>query len=161
MEGFNSKSNIFVICATNLPQNLDRAFLRRCNYKFYAGLPDIQDRYELFDMYLKSEKKRSPAISEADLNYLAKNSEYYSPADIKTLCSQALLRTIDETMQATHWAKFNYDGELKYIPIAAGHPHAFEASYTDLDASKVQRSFINLVIYFFYKYACIIFLVSV
>lgn len=44
--------NVFLLCATNCPWEIDLAFLRRFQKRIFVGLPENQDRVELMRQLL-------------------------------------------------------------------------------------------------------------
>lgn len=78
---------IFVIGATNLPDEIDEAMLRtgRLEKRIYVGPPDDEARREMFEMYLKDR------YTDFDIDYerLAGLSEGYVSSDIRYLVDEA------------------------------------------------------------------------
>jgi cell division protease FtsH len=58
MDGFDNKTNIIVIAATNRPDILDPALLRagRFDRKVLVSAPTYDERKEIFEYYLKDKK---------------------------------------------------------------------------------------------------------
>lgn len=93
IDGFNSKDGVFVIGATNLIENLDEAFIRpgRFDKHVCVPLPDNKDeRLELFKLY--SQKKEFD--DDVNLEYWAKQTVWFSGADIKSLLNDAALKSL-------------------------------------------------------------------
>ena len=91
MDGLESSQvNVVVIGATNSPiEVLDPALLRpgRFDRKIYIGRPNLNERRQLFEYYLKK-VKHDPSI---DIDKLAKKTVYKSPADIENIVKEAAL----------------------------------------------------------------------
>jgi len=91
MDGLeSSQANVVVIGATNSPiEVLDPALLRpgRFDRKIYIGRPNLNERRQLFEYYLKK-VKHDPSI---DIDKLAKKTVYKSPADIENIVKEAAL----------------------------------------------------------------------
>lgn len=88
----NSEADrIVVMAATNRPQELDEAALRRFPKRVYVTLPDLNTRQLLLRRLL--EKQGSP-LSDADLNRLAMLTEGYSGSDLTALAKDAALEPI-------------------------------------------------------------------
>jgi cell division protease FtsH len=91
MDGLESnKNNIIVIGATNANESvLDKALLRpgRFDRKIYITLPNLKEREELFDFYLKKVK----AASNVDVSKLARKAVGKSPAEIENIIKEAAL----------------------------------------------------------------------
>jgi len=58
MDGFDNKTNVIVIAATNRPDILDPALLRagRFDRKIMVSAPTYEEREEIFRYYLKNKK---------------------------------------------------------------------------------------------------------
>lgn len=85
MEGISSKS-VFVIAATNRPDAIDTAILRRFKRHIYVELPNFSDRKQLFEMYLG---KFGAKFDGKDYHEFAEKTELYSGADISVVCGIA------------------------------------------------------------------------
>lgn len=77
----------FVLLATNYPRQLDHAVLRRVPSLLHLGLPALQSRKKIFEIYLREEYVNA----EVDTDALASQTVGFSGSDIKTLCVQAAL----------------------------------------------------------------------
>ena len=91
MDGLNTqKSNVIVVAATNASEDiLDEALLRpgRFDRKIVIVLPNLKERKQLFDFYLKKVR----VASEVNMDRLAKKTVYKSPADIENIIKEATL----------------------------------------------------------------------
>ena len=98
----NSTDRVLVIGATNRPQDLDPAVLRRLPKKIYVGPIDLEGRSNfIFEIMKKIENN----LSKNDLKQIALKTENYSNSDLKELCRQACFEPIRELQ----------DGQLKSI----------------------------------------------
>ncbi|KAL3808516.1 hypothetical protein ACHAXA_008337 [Cyclostephanos tholiformis] len=86
--GNGRKGQVLVIGATNRPQELDDAARRRFVKKLYIPLPDQDGREALIANLLK---KNDHTLTDAQLAQLAKDSEGFSGADLKILCTEAAM----------------------------------------------------------------------
>ncbi|XP_068423581.1 spastin [Clinocottus analis] len=84
---------VLVMGATNRPQELDEAVLRRFPKRIYVALPDAETRLTLLKNLL--EKHGSP-LSKNELSSLAKVSAGYSGSDLTSLAKDAALGPIRE-----------------------------------------------------------------
>lgn len=48
------RSNVMVLCTSNLMNNVDEAFLDRVDLQIYLGPPNYSARYVMYIVYLKS-----------------------------------------------------------------------------------------------------------
>ena len=97
MDGMNTKKNVFIIGATNRPDQIDPALLRpgRLDQLIYIPLPDEQSRWAI----LKAQLKKSPVASDVDLAFLAKSTHGFSGADLTEICQRAAKLAIRESIE--------------------------------------------------------------
>ncbi|KAG0003926.1 AAA ATPase cdc48 [Entomortierella chlamydospora] len=97
MDGMNAKKNVFVIGATNRPDQIDSALLRpgRLDQLIYIPLPDEASRLAV----LKSTLRKSPVSTEIDLNFIAKSTHGFSGADLTEICQRACKLAIRENIE--------------------------------------------------------------
>ncbi|KAF3708399.1 Spastin [Channa argus] len=84
---------VLVMGATNRPQELDEAVLRRFAKRVYVTLPDGETRLKLMQNLLG---KHGNPLSKNELSYLAKATEGYSGSDLTSLAKDAALGPIRE-----------------------------------------------------------------
>ena len=89
MDGFQTNAGVIVLAATNRVDILDKALMRagRFDRQIDVGLPDINERQEIFGVHLRNIKLHS-AI---DRHFLAKQTPGFSGADIANVCNEAAL----------------------------------------------------------------------
>ncbi|XP_047319271.1 spastin-like [Impatiens glandulifera] len=94
-DGVTSSSSdlVIVIGATNKPQELDDAVLRRLVKRIYIPLPDPQARRLLLKHRLKGQAFSLPGV---DLERLVQETEGYSGSDLQALCEEAAMMPIRE-----------------------------------------------------------------
>ncbi|CAI9719109.1 protein-sorting-associated 4 [Octopus vulgaris] len=134
MEGVGNtetKDNIFLLCATNCPWELDVAFLRRFQKRIYIPLPDKDARVQLFKIHTKN---TCLDLSDKDWDSLAEKTHLYSGSDIANLTLGALFQPIRKMQSAKYWKK-TLDG--KYLPCESYHPQAIRTDLKDLPAASV------------------------
>ncbi|HEY8668184.1 MAG TPA: ATP-binding protein [Tepidisphaeraceae bacterium] len=87
MEGFDKKSSVLFMGATNVPWQLDPAVIRpgRFDEKVYIPLPDLPARRRMLEIYLS----HRPVADTVNFEQLAERLEGYSGADVKYLCDRA------------------------------------------------------------------------
>jgi transitional endoplasmic reticulum ATPase len=88
IDGVTGQRGVFVVGATNRPDQLDPALLRggRLSRTIVLGLPDQPGRAAI----LRLHTARMPTVG-VDLEALAAETESFSPADLKGLCQEAAL----------------------------------------------------------------------
>ncbi|KAK7256658.1 hypothetical protein RIF29_30112 [Crotalaria pallida] len=89
----NPDDIVIVIGATNKPQELDDAVLRRLVKRIYIPLPDENVRKLLLKHKLKGQAFSLP---RRDLERLVKDTEGYSGSDLQALCEEAAMMPIRE-----------------------------------------------------------------
>lgn len=98
MDGMNAKKNVFIIGATNRPDQIDSALLRpgRLDQLIYIPLPDEPGRISI----LQAALRKSPVSQNVDLNFLAKATHGFSGADLTEICQRAAKLAIRESIDA-------------------------------------------------------------
>ncbi|XP_045537735.1 spastin isoform X2 [Papilio machaon] len=86
---------LIVMAATNRPQELDEAALRRFPKRVYVSLPDARTRATLVRRVL-ARGAAGAALAEAELARLAALTDGYSGSDLTALCRDAALGPIRE-----------------------------------------------------------------
>ncbi|KAK3128276.1 hypothetical protein QOZ80_6BG0459280 [Eleusine coracana subsp. coracana] len=89
----NPDDLVIVIGATNKPQELDDAVLRRLVKRIYVPLPDQSVRRLLLKNQLKGQAFK---LSNHDFERLAIETEGYSGSDLRALCEEAAMMPIRE-----------------------------------------------------------------
>ncbi|XP_030490238.2 uncharacterized protein LOC115706663 isoform X2 [Cannabis sativa] len=112
-DGVTSNNNdlVIVIGATNKPQELDDAVLRRLVKRIYVPLPDDAIRRLLLRHKLKGQAFSLPS---GDLERLAKETEGYSGSDLQALCEEAALMPIRELGENILTVKANQVRPLRF-----------------------------------------------
>ncbi|XP_039996101.1 spastin-like isoform X2 [Xiphias gladius] len=89
---------VLVMGATNRPQELDEAVLRRFAKRVYVALPDEQTRFTLLKNLLG---KHGNPLSKCELSNLAKVTAGYSGSDLTSLAKDAALGPIRGNLSYT------------------------------------------------------------
>ncbi|KEY70250.1 hypothetical protein S7711_04359 [Stachybotrys chartarum IBT 7711] len=94
MDGMDGRGQVIVIGATNRPDNIDPALRRpgRFDREFYFPLPDIAGRRSILNIHTKDW-----GLSEAFMASLAEKTKGYGGADLRALCTEAALNSIQRT----------------------------------------------------------------
>ena len=91
--GQDAKSNrILIIGATNRPQDLDAAILRRMPARYHVPLPSPPQRSKIFELILKNEQ----LDLDVDLNVLATETMNFTGSDINEICRLAAMQRVAE-----------------------------------------------------------------
>ena len=78
-------ASVMVLAATNRPQELDEAILRRLPQTFEIGIPDCNERTKILQVILKGERVED----SIDCVRIASLCEGYTGSDLLELCKQA------------------------------------------------------------------------
>jgi SpoVK/Ycf46/Vps4 family AAA+-type ATPase len=92
--GTKSEDRILIIGATNRPQEIDDAFIRRMSKRLYIPLPNSVSRRQLVETIMKKNKFPKYDISENDLNIIVEKSKSYSGSDMMNVCKEASMMSI-------------------------------------------------------------------
>lgn len=98
MDGMNAKKNVFVIGATNRPDQIDPALLRpgRLDQLIYVPLPDEGARFSI----LKAQLRKTPLEPGLDLTQIAKSTAGFSGADLGYIVQRAAKFAIKDSIVA-------------------------------------------------------------
>lgn len=98
MDGMGAKKNVFVIGATNRPDQLDPALMRpgRLDQLIYIPLPDEPARLSI----LQASLRKSPVAPDVDLGFLAKSTAGFSGADLAGIAQRAVKLAIKDSIAA-------------------------------------------------------------
>ncbi len=89
MDGFDTRSGVIMIAATNRPDILDPALLRpgRFDRQIMVDRPDLEGRRGIFAVHSKGK----PLAPDIDLDVLARSTPGFTGADIANLLNEAAL----------------------------------------------------------------------
>jgi transitional endoplasmic reticulum ATPase len=96
MDGMTSKKNVFVIGATNRPEQLDNALCRpgRLDTLVYVPLPNRESRAGI----LRAQLRKTPVAPDVDVEYIAANTHGFSGADLGFITQRAVKLAIKEAI---------------------------------------------------------------
>lgn len=91
-----SKKNVFVIGATNRPEQLDNALCRpgRLDTLVYVPLPDEASRVGI----LKAQLRKTPVAPDVDIEYIASKTHGFSGADLGFVTQRAVKLAIKQAI---------------------------------------------------------------
>ncbi|KAH8595759.1 hypothetical protein B0O99DRAFT_740804 [Bisporella sp. PMI_857] len=94
MDGMDGRGQVIVIGATNRPDNIDPALRRpgRFDREFYFPLPDLEARKSILNIHTKDW-----GIDDAFKTSLAHVTKGYGGADLRALCTEAALNSMQRT----------------------------------------------------------------
>ncbi len=105
MDGFDPLGDVKIIAATNRPDILDEALIRpgRFDRIIEIPLPNLDARKQIFRIHT-----RSMNLKDVDIDLLAKNTEGFSGADIKAVCTEAGMNAIRDLRDFVTMKDFQY-----------------------------------------------------
>ncbi|XP_043276512.1 outer mitochondrial transmembrane helix translocase [Venturia canescens] len=134
---------VIIMGATNRPQDLDRAILRRMPATFHVGLPNEKQRRQVLDLILMNE----PTDPDINMERLAKMTEGFSSSDLHELCRNASVYRVRDYLrnhtQSTSKTSGGTDDEDEEQFHDAVRPITMEDLVTSVNkmrTSKVQTS---------------------
>ena len=94
--GTNIEDRILIIGATNRPQEIDDAFVRRLSKRLYIPLPNKVSRKQLIMRVLEKERKNNNKydIDENDIDDIVNRTKGYSGSDLINVCKEAAMMPI-------------------------------------------------------------------
>jgi transitional endoplasmic reticulum ATPase len=92
MDGLQSRGQVIVIAATNVPGILDPALRRpgRFDREIEIGIPDKNGRLEILQIHTRG----MPLAQDVDLKHLAEITHGYTGADLAALCREAAMKAL-------------------------------------------------------------------
>ena len=100
-----ARGQVFLLCASNLPWDLDSALLRRLEKRIFVPLPGRAAREAIAATHLTAE--RAPGVDHADV---AARTEGFSGSDMVLLCKEAAMRPLRRIMRQLEEAQGEQDG---------------------------------------------------
>ncbi|WP_262106180.1 ATP-dependent zinc metalloprotease FtsH [Arthrobacter sp. Marseille-P9274] len=97
MDGFDVKTNVILIAATNRPDVLDPALLRpgRFDRQIAVEAPDLDGRHQILQVHAAGK----PMAPDVDLRALAKRAPGFTGADLANVLNEAALLTARSNAQ--------------------------------------------------------------
>uniref|UniRef100_A0A674B7S7 Outer mitochondrial transmembrane helix translocase n=1 Tax=Salmo trutta TaxID=8032 RepID=A0A674B7S7_SALTR len=89
---------VIIMGATNRPQDLDSAILRRMPTRFHINQPNVRQREEILKLILDNENVE-PTV---DFVEIAKETDGFSGSDLRELCRDAALLCVRDFVHNTH-----------------------------------------------------------
>jgi len=107
LDGLQTRGQIVIIGATNVPSTLDPALRRpgRLDREITVGVPDRQGRLEILNVHTRG----MPLSEGVDLGKLAELTYGFVGADLAALCREAAMATLRELMPEVR-------ADLEFVP---------------------------------------------
>ena len=87
---------VFVVAATNRPEDCDAALLRRFAVRLHVGPPSLSDRRKMLVRHLRGIQHN---LSESDLRDVASITDCFSGSDIESLSREAAFAPVREIVR--------------------------------------------------------------
>jgi len=103
MYGLESRGNVIVVAATNIPNTLDPALRRpgRFDREITIGVPDRDGRREILEIHSRG----MPLAEDVDLERLAAITHGFVGADLEALCREAAMSALRRLMPDIDFAQ--------------------------------------------------------
>ncbi len=127
MDGLESMKDLVVIAATNRPDLIDRALLRKGRFDrwVYIPPPTAKGREAIFEIYLD----RMPLDKDVKVKKLVEMTENFVGGDIENLCKEAGMHALKEDLDIELVSWRHFEEALK----------AVQASITPKDIADYER----------------------
>ena len=140
MDGLESRGQVVVIGATNLPNVLDPALRRpgRFDREIEIGIPDAPGRREILEIHTRG----MPLDEDVDLGKLASITHGFVGADLEALCREAAMTTLRNVMPEIDFAseELPYDLLLS-LRVTMDH---FLSALAEVEPSAIREVFVEV-----------------
>jgi SpoVK/Ycf46/Vps4 family AAA+-type ATPase len=104
---------VIVMGATNRPQDLDRAILRRMPATFHILMPNAMQRMKILNLILENE----PVAHDVDVEKLARLTDGFSGSDLRELCRNGSVYRVRDYMKSEAFLDSSKDDPSALRPI--------------------------------------------
>jgi transitional endoplasmic reticulum ATPase len=140
MDGLESRGNVVVIAATNIPNILDPALRRpgRFDREIVISVPDKEGRREILDIYTRG----MPLSHDVDLDRLAGVTHGFVGADLESLGREAAMSALRRLMPTIefHQTHLPYD---RLVGLEVTNDD-FQAALNEVEPSALREVFIEV-----------------
>jgi SpoVK/Ycf46/Vps4 family AAA+-type ATPase len=114
-DGLTTEGRVLVLGATNRPNDIDNAILRRLPKRFAVSLPQFKERKKILHLMLKGAKLESGF----DFDYIAEQSSGMSGSDLKEECRNAAMLSMREYIKENFvdGKRINESEEINVRPL--------------------------------------------
>ena len=140
MDGLETRGQVIVIGATNIPQNLDQALRRpgRFDREIEIGIPDRAGRGEILQIHTRT----MPLAGDVDLAHLAAVTHGFGGADLKGLAREAAMAALRRLMPGVDLATEDIPyGELMVLEVTMSD---FSAALDEVAPSALREVFTEI-----------------
>lgn len=137
MDGLESRGNVIVIGATNVPNTLDPALRRpgRFDREITISVPDREGRRSILEIHTRG----MPLAADVDLDRLAAITHGFVGADLAALCREAAMSALRRLMPDIDFAQAQIPYEkLMVLEVTASD---FMTALTEVEPSALREVF--------------------
>lgn len=140
MDGLESRGQIIVIGATNIPNVLDPALRRpgRFDREITISIPDKNGRSQILEIHTRG----MPLAKDVDLERLAEITHGFVGADLAALCREAAMASLRELMPEIEFEK-EYIPYKKLSELTVNMDH-FREALKDVEPSALREVFTEI-----------------
>ncbi|MEI6157306.1 MAG: AAA family ATPase, partial [Atribacterota bacterium] len=140
MDGLQSRGEVIVIAATNIPNSLDQALRRpgRFDREIEIGIPDQKGRLQILNIHTRG----MPLAENVDLEKLSQKTHGFVGADLEALSREAAMNALRKIMPS-----FDFQlGEISYetllqIEVTMSD---FEEALKEVEPSAIREFFVEV-----------------
>jgi transitional endoplasmic reticulum ATPase len=140
MDGLESRGNVIVIAATNLPNSLDPALRRpgRFDREIVISVPDKDGRREILDIHTRG----MPLAADINLDRLAAVTHGFVGADLQAFCREAAMSALRRLLPDIDFgqAQIPYE-KLMALEVTAND---FSVALADIEPSAIREVFTEI-----------------
>lgn len=140
MDGLNSRGQVIVIAATNLPDTIDPALRRpgRFDREIAIPVPDKYGRHEI----LLSHSRCMPLSDDVDINKLSEITHGYVGADLQSFCREAAMSALRGMMHNINFSEKKVPYELLMSMNVTMSD--FMRAFKDVEPSAIRDVFVEI-----------------
>ena len=140
MDGLESRGQIVVIGATNIPNSLDPALRRpgRFDREISVPIPDRKGRFEILQIHTRG----MPLAEDVDLKRVADLSHGFVGADLEALAKEAAMACVRDILPYVnlHTQDIPYE-KVASLEVRMSH---FMAALMEIDPSAIREVFVEI-----------------
>ena len=137
MDGLESRGQVIVVAATNIPNTLDPALRRpgRFDREIEIGAPDKRGRVEILEIHSRG----MPLADDVDLDKLATSTHGFVGADLAALCREAAMGTLRRFLPDVDFSQSNIPYEkLEELEVSGDD---FASALGEVEPSAIREVF--------------------